>query len=98
MAILDKGRTFDGFDSLASGVDCGRNPSLIEETKCFSADNMIFRGGVPTTRPGFAPCSISFGDVGVHYDSGGFFVGLSGPEGEDTFFQGLFQGAGYYSP
>jgi len=96
--ISDQNRAYDGFSSLAAGVDCGRNPSLIDEIQCATADNMVFRGGVPTTRPAFAACSISFSDVGVHYDSQGFFVGLSGPEGLDTFYQGLFQGAGYYSP
>lgn len=98
MAILDKNRIFDGFSSLAMGVDCGRNPNLIDETQCARADNIVFRGGVPTTRPAFSECSINFSNEGVHYDSRGFFVGASGPEGLVDFYQGSFQGAVYYSP
>jgi hypothetical protein len=96
--ILDKNRLFDGFSNLADGVDDGRNPSLIDPTQCATADNMVFRGGVPTTRPGLPPCSINFSSVGVHYDVNGYFVGMSGPEGSSAFYFGLFQGACYYSP
>lgn len=98
MAILDKNRVFDGFANLSGGMDAGRNPSLIDETQCASADNMVFRGGVPRTRPGFATVSISFGAVGVHYDSSGFFDVMAGPEGESAFYEGTLQGAIYYSP
>jgi len=96
--ILDKNRSYDGFSNLADGMDAGRNPSLIYPTQCASAENLVFRGGVPTTRPGFATCTINFSDVGVHYDNNGYFVGLSGPEGEAAFYGGIFQGACYYSP
>lgn len=98
MAIRDKNRVFSGFDNLSDGMDAGRNPSLIAQTQCASADNMVFRGGVPRTRPAFALVSIDFSDEGVVYDADGFFVELGGPSGSDDFFNGIFQGACYYSP
>jgi hypothetical protein len=96
--ILDQNRVYDGFSNLSGGMDAGRNPSLLEPTQCSSAENMIFRGGVPKARPGLPFCSITFSSTGVHYDTSGFFVGLSGPEGSAAFYSGIFQGACYYSP
>lgn len=97
--ILDKNRIFAGYDSLASGMDAGRNPSLIEKDQCANSENMIFRGGVPKTRPGFDNVSISYGEIGGHYDTNGFFVSMTtGDESSTVFYQGMFQGAVYYSP
>lgn len=98
MALLDKNRLFDGFANLSGGVDAGRNPSLIELTQCASAENMVFRGGVPKTRPGFASAELNFSTVGVHYDANGVFDGYTSPAEGSAFFGGIFQGAVYYSP
>lgn len=100
MAILDKNRLFDGYQSLAAGMDSGRNPSLIDKMQCARADNIVFRGGVPRTRPGIR---ITYRDhVNPHmlYNADGTFGGDPGfgLQGASNFGQGVVQGACYYAP
>lgn len=51
--IADRNRIFDGWLSLEGGVDAGRVATLIDVNQAESAENMTFRGGRATTRPGF---------------------------------------------
>lgn len=99
--ILDKNRIFDGFDNLSDGMDAGRNPSLIARTQCASADNLVFRGGVPRTRPGVRITYRTFTNPHMNYDTGtGLFLSAIGAtfQGRSNFELGAFQGACYYAP
>lgn len=58
--ILDKNRIFDGWQSLEGGVDAGRAPTLLDPNQVYSADNMVFRGGHPKTRPGWRKLTETF--------------------------------------
>jgi hypothetical protein len=51
--IADKNRLFDGWLTMEGGVDAGRLPDSLDINQAQSARNMTFRGGSPTTRPGF---------------------------------------------
>jgi hypothetical protein len=66
--ISDKNRVFDGWLSLEGGVDAGRMPDALEINQVVSARNMSFRGGTPTTRPGWRAISEEFsgGDPDTH--------------------------------
>jgi hypothetical protein len=61
--IADKNRVFDGWLTLEGGVDAGRAPDTIAINQVQSAKNMSFRGGIPTTRPGFRDFDESFQDI-----------------------------------
>lgn len=101
MAILDKNRVYDGFSNLSDGMDAGRNPSLIAKTQCASADNMIFRGGVPRTRPGVRITYRTFTNQHMNYDvATGVFLSATGAgfQSRSNFELGIFQGACYYAP
>ncbi len=101
MAILDKNRIFDGFSNLAAGMDAGRNPSLIDKTQVASADNIVFRGGVPKTRPGWRITYRNHINPHTIYDDDGVFVSdaTSGSFlGSLNFGEGIMQGACYYAP
>lgn len=101
MAILDKNRSFDGFSNLSDGVDAGRNPSLIAPTQCASADNMVFRGGVPRTRPGIRITYRNHTNPNMLYDATtGVFISATGVSGQGGTINatGVFQGACYYAP
>lgn len=58
--ITDRNRIYDGFTSLEAGVDAGRRADLLDPTQAFSAENLVFRGGHPTTRPGIRALDLSF--------------------------------------
>lgn len=100
MALNDSQRVYDGFSNLSGGQDAGRSPNLIGENQCARAENLIFRGGVPTTRPGFLLRSLEFTNPHMAYNQDGTF--LSGDTGhyesQNNFLGGVFQGAGYYAP
>jgi hypothetical protein len=98
--ILDKNRIFDGFSNLSDGMDAGRNPSLLPPTQCASAENMVFRGGVPRTRPGVRVTWLNFTNPHLYYNSDDTFGGDSfgGFQSESNFQLSAFQGAGYYAP
>lgn len=60
MSLDPKNELYDGFESLEGGVDSGRVPGQIEKNKCVEATNVVFRGGRPTTRPGFRKIPLTF--------------------------------------
>ena len=96
MPIDDPNRLYDGFSSLQGGMDGGRRPKLIDPTQCAESDNVIFRGGVPSTRPSFLDVTLSFDNPNLTYDSyGRRFVDLPN-NGLYNFYHGLFQGADYF--
>src|SRR6201984_3344672 len=70
----------DGYRSLESGMNSGRNPLLLTPQECAYASNVTFRGGFPTNRQKFFQVPLK--------DGGG--SGLS------TFQTGNFQGAAIY--
>lgn len=105
--IVDKNRIFDGFDSMEGGVDAGRRPNVIGVNQVQSAENCIFRGGVPATRPGFRLLQPNFiyplatASTFYNYNSDGDLVPpptVIGVESNVAFFQDVFQDACYYSP
>ena len=53
MSLVEQGRLADGITSLTGGMDSGRSPSTIDPNQCAYAENISFRGGYATTRPGF---------------------------------------------
>ena len=64
--ITDRNRIYDGWVQMEAGVDAGRGPTLIDPNQAVSAENMTFRGGLPSVRPGFRQLNESFtnGDHG----------------------------------
>lgn len=76
--ILDKNRVYDGWDSLAAGMDAGRRPSLIEDNQCAIARDVVFRGGVPKSRPGIKKIQMLF-EASVFYSPSGQFIGPTIP-------------------
>ncbi len=102
MAILDKIRIFDGFSDLAGGMDAGRNPSLIEKNQCARADNLVFRGGIMTTRPGAHITYRVHTNPNMLYNADGTYGGdvgkIGGMDSAHNFGAGIMQGAVYYAP
>lgn len=100
MPIYDKTRIFAGFDNLAGGMDAGRNPSLIEANQCASADNLVFRGGTPKTRPGIRITYRNHTNPHMLYGEDGFFDGDPGfgLNSASNFGTQSMQGACYYAP
>lgn len=109
MGIHDPNRIYDGWISLEGGVDAGRSSTLLDANQCVSSENMVFRGGHPTTRPGWRNLSRIFLNpeheyygpdaVAPHYEGedAGETVNV-GPTAEDTFKTGIMQCAIGYSP
>lgn len=99
MAILDK-RIYDGYSSIAAGMDAGRNPSQIDKNQAAGMDNLVCRGGDPGTRPGIRDHELFWARRNMSYLANGQFDQVNGtPEQSvDNYHDGLFQGAGYYSP
>jgi len=60
MPIQDRNRIYDGWVSLEGGVDAGRTPTLLDVNQVVSAENMTFRGGHATTRPGIRKLAENF--------------------------------------
>jgi len=79
--ILDKNRVYDGWDSLAAGMDAGRRPSLIEDNQCAIARDVVFRGGVPKSRPAYKKIELTFGQD-VFYRPSGRLIGPTVVEGD----------------
>ncbi len=98
--IVDKNRVYDGWFSLEAGVDAGRAPTLLEPNFAVSAENMVFRGGHPTTRPGFRKLSENFLNGDHCYDANGndsqHFI--NGQQASLWYRTAIFQGAVGYSP
>ncbi len=66
--IVDPKRVYDGWDSLAAGMDAGRRPSLIEANQCAKARDVVFRGGTPKSRPGIRQLTLEFENQ-IHYET-----------------------------
>jgi hypothetical protein len=101
MPILDKNRVYDGFLSLEAGVDAGRVSSLIDQNQCESAENMTFRGGHITTRPGFRKLTEQFRNGQHCYTLNGDDAGTDQVDGQQAitaYKQGIFQCVHGYSP
>jgi hypothetical protein len=102
MPISDTNRIYDGFVSLEAGTDAGREPSLIDPNQCVSAENMTFRGGHATARPGFRKLSEDFKNPDHSYwpiqgtDAGTTIV--QGHRAIEVYKTGIFQCAVGFSP
>ena len=101
--VVDPNRIFDGFATLEGGVDSGRAPNLIEGNQVASAENMVFRGGKPKTRPGIRLIGGSelISNPTHSYDQLGNDLGSTvfPPEQASVIFDfGAFQCARYYAP
>jgi len=103
--IADKNRIYDGWTQLEAGVDAGREPNLIDPNQVVSAENMIFRGGFPTPRPGWRKLTEDFTNPGHGCDGHGVHIPDSPPYPVDPNFRsdhiyrtGYFQCALGYSP
>lgn len=102
MPIYDSNRDYDGYSNLAGGVDQGRKPHLIngstsDAPQCADAQNAIFRGGVPSTRPPFIQHTLTF-ENSLKYDSNGDQTKGTGTASIGNWRTALFQGGAYYSP
>lgn len=99
MPISDK-RLFDGYANLSSGMDAGRNPSLIDKTQAAGLENMICRGGDPATRPGIRFHNLFWERRDTTYDANGLFDSENPIPNQSVvnFEEGTFQGASYYAP
>ncbi len=100
MPIADPNRIFDGFTNLVSGMDDGRRPNLLDQNQYARGDNLVVRGGDPTTRPPMTKLSLTSENPNLTYGPSGNFSADPGPtsQGLDQFKFGLFQGAQYYAP
>lgn len=98
--IVDKNRIFDGWVSLEGGVDAGRAGGDIDANQCVSAENMTFRGGHATTRPGFRKLTESFTNPNHCYDLKGnnTTTNVPGQEAHTIYRKGRFQCALGYAP
>jgi hypothetical protein len=87
MAIADRRRDFDGFATLADGVDSSTAPIDLPPTQAAWARNVTFRsGGYAMPRPGWRQVQLRFPD-----GNGGTDATL-----KSRFEDGLFQGATAY--
>jgi hypothetical protein len=83
MAIADSTLLLEGQRDFSGGMDSSRAPNLISDNAVSRAVNVTFRGGTPTTRPGFRQLVLANADVEAN-------------GGLDSFVNGLFQGGYYY--
>lgn len=83
MAIADSTLLLEGQRDFSGGMDSSRAPNLISDNAVSRAVNVTFRGGTPTTRPGFRQLILANADVEAN-------------GGLDAFVNGLFQGGYYY--
>lgn len=72
---------YDGWQSLPSGMDAGKAPSLIAKDQVALSINTTFRGGYPRTRPKYVYRPITFSTV----------------EEQTWYEQQIYQGSFYYS-
>lgn len=101
MALQDPTRVYDGWNSLPGGVDSGRDPDLIGKDQAWEATDVVFRGGDPTSRPGFNSLSNNYLN-NLEYRPDGFYDFSTNVPGytntDNAFRRGKFQGASYFSP
>jgi hypothetical protein len=83
MAIADSTLLLEGQRDFSGGMDSSRAPNLISDNAVSRAVNVTFRGGTPTTRPGFRQLILANANVEAN-------------GGLDSFVNGLFQGGYYY--
>jgi len=83
MAIADTTLLLEGQRDFSGGMDSSKAPNLIAPNSVSRAVNVTFRGGTPTTRPGFNQLVLANATV----DANG---------GLDFFVNGLFQGSYFY--
>ena len=83
MAIADSTLLLEGQRDFSGGMDSSKSPNLIGGNAVSRAVNVTFRGGTPTTRPGFQQLILANAVTEAN-------LGL------DFFVNGLFQGAFYY--
>ena len=82
----ERNQTWDGFVSLERGVDGGRVPASLPRNQCAAAVNTTFRGGFPSSRPGWVKRPLRFLDSD----------GVNDEALMSAFQDGQFQGAAYY--
>jgi len=106
--IADKNRIYDGWVNLEGGVDAGRSPTLIDPNMAYSGENITFRDGRPTTRPGWRKLDPTFQNGNHSFYTDGTDAGMD-REGQnyivvpnnraiDIYASGIYQGALCYSP
>ena len=83
MAIADTTLLLEGQRDFSGGMDSSRSPNLISDNAVSRAVNVTFRGGTPSTRPGFRQLILANANVDAN-------------SGLDYFVNGLFQGGYYY--
>ncbi len=95
--ILDRNRVYDGWDVLAGGMDAGRRPSLIDLNQCSVARDVVFRGGVPRSRPGIRKLTLKF-DNDIYYGPSGDPIGPAVVH--DAFYidNGLYSNTAMFVP
>lgn len=104
MAILEKNRLFDGWNSLAAGQNAGRDPSQIAKNQAHRMDNLVCRGGFGAeSRPGIRDHELLFSRRDMTYLANGQFSAVSGDdavpeESVDNFHDQTFQDASYFAP
>lgn len=97
--IRDANSSYDGFSNLVGGVDDGRADNLIDKLQCEEANNAIFRGGRPRTRPPFIFVTLTSTNPNTSYDANGIYNPVGTPsDSVNNFRSGLFQEATYYAP
>lgn len=107
--IVDRNRIYDGFASLEGGADAGKDPSLLGANQVVEAENLTFRGGHATTRPGWRKLTEDFKNPDhCYYNFSGFDAGdiplaerdpsTLGQDAVTAYRSGYFQCAAGYSP
>jgi hypothetical protein len=85
MPIADSTLILEGQQDFSGGMDSSLSPTLINPNTVATAVNVTFRGGRPTTRPGFKQIALS-----APSETSGLNSGL------DIFTTGYFQGTAFY--
>ena len=83
MAIADTTLLLEGQRDFSGGMDSSKAPNLIAPNTVSRSVNVTFRGGTPTTRPGFKQLVLANASENAN-------LGL------DYFVNGLFQGSYFY--
>ena len=81
MAIQEKARLYDGYQTLAGGQDSGRDPAQIEKNQAARLNNMVCRGGVGAeTRPAFRSVELEWENRDMtYYEDGQFNTATNRP-------------------
>jgi len=107
MPIADKNRIYDGFISLEAGVDAGRESSLIDPNQVVSSENVSFRGGHLSVRPGFRKLAEDFKNAQHSYNEDGTDADFNtdppphvvvGQEASTIYRKGIMQCVSAFSP